>query len=453
VSRNTYIDAFTDAASVKCPGETISNETYGYDPSFMPSSTLYNGRLLAADWYKTSERHLSASTLPNGTTTMSPSFPKGFFAHGYAQSLPTSKNASSSKVTHVGQENLFKLYLDEGMTRSDALRAVKFANDGRFIDELTDTIWVDVNTYNAELDIFAQAKFWFTFGNGGTIPWDYSLQSVSVNLQSARAHEGLWRALQVIFVIMLCLNCMLEVQEILVEIRKFQIWGYITNPYNWVDWGSFIMLWATTISWLVYETQRGVFSMNSKYSILATEGADARIFLPNVEQEVAFLEFSDRITSLSNAMDTYSTFSGIAVILMVFRILKSLNFQERMGLVTRTLEAAMSDLMHFFGLFGIVFAGYTFVGNLLFGHQFAGMSTVSSTALTLVIFLLSLDATQFYPSMEHAANDVAFHLFLWSYLIVAFFILLNIFLAILVDAYASVKQETVVRFQSPGFRV
>jgi len=158
---------------------------------------------------------------------------------------------------------------------------------------------------------------------------------------------------------------------------------------------------------------------------------------------VAFLEFSDRISSLSNAMDTYSTFSGIAVILMVFRILKSLNFQERMGLVTRTLEAAMSDLMHFFGLFGIVFAGYTFVGNLLFGHQFAGMSTVSSTALTLVIFLLSLDATQFYPSMAHAANDVAFHLFLWSYLIVAFFILLNIFLAILVDAYASVKQETV----------
>lgn len=128
--------------------------------------------------------------------------------------------------------------------------------------------------------------------------------------------------------------------------------------------------------------------------------------------------------------------------MFVFRILKGLNFQERMGLVTRTIEAALSDLMHFFALFGIVFAGYACVGHLLFGHQFMGMQDLSSSALTLTLFLLSLDTTEFYPSMMHSANPWAFHLFLWSYLIVAFFILLNIFLAILVDAYACVKEGT-----------
>eukprot|EP00960_Hanusia_phi_P065489 766112-Hanusia_phi.AAC.3 len=46
--------------------------------------------------------------------------------------------------------------------------------------------------------------------------------------------------------------------------------------------------------------------------------------------------------------------------------------------------------------------------------------------------------------MTHAAPEVAFHVFMWSYLFIAFFLLLNIFLAILVDAYAAVKGETAV---------
>ena len=120
----------------------------------------------------------------------------------------------------------------------------------------------------------------------------------------------------------------------------------------------------------------------------------------------------------------------------------ALHVQERMGLVTRTIEAAIQDLFHFFMLFAVVFLGYACVGVLLFGHQFKGMSDFESSCLTLFVFLISFDATQFYSSMSKSANPLAFNLFLWTYLIIAFFILLNIFLAILVDAYASVKEET-----------
>eukprot|EP00960_Hanusia_phi_P066460 766402-Hanusia_phi.AAC.2 len=44
--------------------------------------------------------------------------------------------------------------------------------------------------------------------------------------------------------------------------------------------------------------------------------------------------------------------------------------------------------------------------------------------------------------MSHAATPLAFYIFLWSYIFIVFFILFNIFLAILVDAYATVKQAT-----------
>ena len=44
--------------------------------------------------------------------------------------------------------------------------------------------------------------------------------------------------------------------------------------------------------------------------------------------------------------------------------------------------------------------------------------------------------------MQHAGGDVSLQIFLWSYLFIAYFILVNIFLAILVDAYATVKEGT-----------
>ena len=47
--------------------------------------------------------------------------------------------------------------------------------------------------------------------------------------------------------------------------------------------------------------------------------------------------------------------------------------------------------------------------------------------------------------MQHAAGhgmSIVFHLFFWSYIIIVFFILLNIFLAILIDAYAEIKSKT-----------
>ncbi|KAJ1467048.1 hypothetical protein T484DRAFT_1859917 [Baffinella frigidus] len=44
--------------------------------------------------------------------------------------------------------------------------------------------------------------------------------------------------------------------------------------------------------------------------------------------------------------------------------------------------------------------------------------------------------------MSHATDTASFHIFLWSYMVVAFFLLINILLAILVDAYASVKADT-----------
>ena len=48
-------------------------------------------------------------------------------------------------------------------------------------------------------------------------------------------------------------------------------------------------------------------------------------------------------------------------------------------------------------------------------------------------------ATGFWSGMSHAAPDWAFQIFVWSYLIIVFFILFNVLLAILIDTYCEIK--------------
>ena len=77
-------------------------------------------------------------------------------------------------------------------------------------------------------------------------------------------------------------------------------------------------------------------------------------------------------------------------------MLKALDFQPRMALVTRTISSAFSDLFHFIALFSIIFIGYAFAGITLFGHQFEGLSSQEKACQFLILILLSFDPTQMW---------------------------------------------------------
>lgn len=79
------------------------------------------------------------------------------------------------------------------------------------------------------------------------------------------------------------------------------------------------------------------------------------------------------------------------MLLFILRLLKVLDFQPRMALITRTLSNTISELGHFAVLFTIVWMGYTIAGNLLFGHLMNDFSSISTGATALIIILIAWD--------------------------------------------------------------
>jgi len=198
-------------------------------------------------------------------------------------------------------------------------------------------------------------------------------------------------------------------------------------------------MWAAWINWLLYVNAALQFEMNPTYPILSDPGADLRYLATDADKEKAFLDFLASISSACDRLALYNSLTGVSVLFFLFRIIKNLDFQERMGVVSRTITTAVPDLIHFSVIFGVVYFGFVVVGHVMFGHLFEPMATLEGSAIELFFWLVGYDPTAFWEGMSHAAPVWAFQIFLWAYLIIVFFILFNVLLAILIDTYCEIK--------------
>eukprot|EP00897_Mesotaenium_endlicherianum_P002937 jgi/Mesen1/2671/ME000167S01821 len=116
-----------------------------------------------------------------------------------------------------------------------------------------------------------------------------------------------------------------------------------------------------------------------------------------------------------------------------------MDFQPRMGIITRTLSAASPELLHFFILWLIVFVGYATFGHLVFGRTIDQFRSLASSLVGCFYMMLQDDdinqSLMQLKGLELAAGVV----FFWTYIIFVDFVLLNLVVAIVIDAFMEVK--------------
>ncbi|VEN45620.1 unnamed protein product [Callosobruchus maculatus] len=116
---------------------------------------------------------------------------------------------------------------------------------------------------------------------------------------------------------------------------------------------------------------------------------------------------------------------------------KYLNFNRVMGQLSNTLKKCAKDMMYFTLIFVIVFCAYSELGYMLFGNVVEDFSSIGLAMFTLL--RTTLGDFQ-YDEIERADKVLAPMYFL-SFIYLVFFVLLNMFLAIISDTYTNIRTE------------
>ncbi len=122
---------------------------YGADPTFLPSSDIYNGKLVMSDYYNASEIVAAASTVAAGVNITTRDTALGFFPYQYGRAPGRAR---------AGDVDSFRLYFDGRLTQAQAAGMVTYLDDGGFIDTRTQTLEVGFISFNPSLSECVRAR-------------------------------------------------------------------------------------------------------------------------------------------------------------------------------------------------------------------------------------------------------------------------------------------------------
>uniref|UniRef100_A0A8C8ZI54 Polycystin 2 like 1, transient receptor potential cation channel n=1 Tax=Prolemur simus TaxID=1328070 RepID=A0A8C8ZI54_PROSS len=149
---------------------------------------------------------------------------------------------------------------------------------------------------------------------------------------------------------------------------------------------------------------------------------------PNTYADFEFLAFWQTQYNNMNAVNLF--FAWI-------KIFKYISFNKTMTQLSSTLARCAKDILGFAVMFFIVFFAYAQLGYLLFGTQVENFSTFIKCIFTQFRIILG----DFDYNAIDDANRILGPAYFVTYVFFVFFVLLNMFLAIINDTYSEVKEE------------
>ncbi|XP_012789905.2 polycystic kidney disease 2-like 1 protein [Sorex araneus] len=300
-------------------------------------------------------------------------------------------------------------YLDLPGSREASEDALRDLQEGLWLDRGTRVVFIDFSVYNANMNLFCVLRLVVEFpATGGAIP-SWQVRTVKLIRYISR-----WDFFIVGCEIAFCIFIFYYVVE---EILELHIHGlrYLSSIWNILDL-VVILLSIVAVGFHVFRT----LEVNRLMGTLLQQ--------PNTYADFEFLAFWQTQYNNMNAVNLF--FAWI-------KIFKYISFNKTMTQLSSTLARCAKDILGFAVMFFIVFFAYAQLGYLLFGTQVENFSTFIKCIFTQFrIILGDFD----YDAIDNA-NRILGPAYFVTYVFFVFFVLLNMFLAIINDTYSEVKEE------------
>ncbi|XP_026916345.1 polycystin-2 [Acinonyx jubatus] len=299
-------------------------------------------------------------------------------------------------------------YLDLSRTREETAAQVASLKNNVWLDRGTRATFIDFSVYNANINLFCVIRLLVEFpATGGVIP-SWQFQPVKL-IRYVTTFDFFLAACEIIF----CFFIFYYVVEEILEIRIHKL-HYFRSFWNCLD-VVIVVLSVVAIGINIYRTS-------------------------NVEVLLQFLEDQNTFPNFEHLAYWQIQFNNIAAVIVFFvwiKLFKFINFNRTMSQLSTTMSRCAKDLFGFAIMFFIIFLAYAQLAYLVFGTQVDDFSTFQECIFTQ--FRIILGDINFAEIEE--ANRVLGPIYFTTFVFFMFFILLNMFLAIINDTYSEVKSD------------
>ncbi|CAI5983991.1 unnamed protein product [Closterium sp. NIES-65] len=393
-----------------------SREPFGVNPHFLPTSAIYDSAA-------------SANMSQFDNNTLNPqNLPYGF-------------------IYPVDSLTVYPLVFDINLDYEAAMRRLHYLVDGSYIDNGTRTVDVSFISFNGETLTFVLTTVSCKVTTGGSMAVSIKSQPAAMAMYDASADNIARLVLEVVYLVGLLWNVCGELQEMADRAAIHgSVLSYFSLVWNWVDMLSLTLQVTAVVIWVVLWRYVEAFDMQPRYDIYYTLLEMPRYWaVPN--PPTGFISATQAFADLRNIINLrgiYFSLQGINLFFMMIRLLKVMDFQPYLGVITRSLALATPSLMHFFLLSFTVFFCFSMYAYLVFGGALEMFSTVLESMFSCFLLLLNDNGSAYFFQRMESWDLIAAMLFFFMFIVFMVFILLNFLIAIIVDAFMSVKDSNLV---------
>uniref|UniRef100_A0A0R3W376 PKD_channel domain-containing protein n=1 Tax=Taenia asiatica TaxID=60517 RepID=A0A0R3W376_TAEAS len=300
-------------------------------------------------------------------------------------------------------------YLDLPQDKNAALKSVAELLQDLWVDRGTSAIFIHFTVYNPNVNLFCVVSLVAELPPTGGILINSDFRTVKL-LRYVRTQDYVVLVFECFFLLFI----VYYIAEEVIEVCNLG-YKYFTKFWNLLD-VLVVLLSCTCAGFNIYRTIRVKATLSS--------------LLSNPNKYSNFERLSYWEMQFNYAI-------GVLVFLVWIKIFKYVSFNKTMNQLNLTLANCAKDIAGFGVMFFIVFFAFAQLGYLAFGTQVSDFGTFATALLTL--FRIILGDFDFQALQE--AQSFFGPLYFLVYIFFVFFVLINMFIAIINDTYLEVKSN------------
>ncbi|KAM4052642.1 polycystin-2 isoform 1-T1 [Anomaloglossus baeobatrachus] len=299
-------------------------------------------------------------------------------------------------------------YFDLSRTREEAAAQIGTLKSNLWLDRGTRAVFMDFTVYNANINLFCIIRLLVEFPATGGLVTSWQFQTVKL-IHYVSTFDYFLAACEIAF----CIFILYYMVEEFLEIYYHRL-HYFHSLWNCLD----IVIIVLSVVAMALNLYR--MSMEGPLSKLL---ADMNVF--------------HSLESLAYWQNQFNNVAAVTVFFAWVKLFKFVNFNRTMTQLSTTMSRCAKDILGFSIMFFIIFLAYAQFAYLVFGTQVDDFSSFQDCIFTQFRILLG----DFNFTEIEEANRILGPLYFTSFVFFMFFILLNMFLAIISDTYSEVKTD------------